>query len=166
MIVPRQLTPVPLADLPDALDVAHSTLRGFFLSADANRVAIAQLKLEHGVKDGALHGVWCFNFGNHDAPPADRADPSVPLFETVPENEVDPHGRGYQQVHVRRAYPDAATGLVGYWSTLVDGFSDAYYALSSGDPGAFAAALKAAHYYTADEGVYARDLRALMPAAG
>jgi hypothetical protein len=168
MFVPRVLTPVPIVGLPPALEEAHHGLRGFGLSPDSYRLAIAQLEVEHGT-DGAgdtrsLRAVWCFNFGNHDATATDRSDPSVTLFETVPEHEDGPSG-SYQAVHVRRAYPDAVSGLVGYWQTLLDGFPAAYDALVAAAPVALAHALKILRYYTGPEDAYARDLVALMRGA-
>jgi len=160
VIVPRVLTPVPLSTIPDALDVAHRGLWGYSLPDPAYQLAAAQLKLEHGVRDGALHGVFNFNFGNHDATRQDLSDPSVPIFETVPEHEGNAASTA-TQVHHRRAYPDLDSGLRGYWQALRDGFPDAYDALVDG-PEAFAAALKRERYFTADEWVYAKGLERLM----
>lgn len=161
MIVPRVQTPIPIAGLDDQLDAAHRDLRAFAISEDAYRLAVAQLKLEHGQGYGVLHGCFNFNLGNHDATAADRADPTVPIFETVPEHEGNTTSTT-TQVHWRRSYPDLESGLIGYWRALLDGFPDAYDALCTGDPDAFAAALKKLHYFTADESMYARDLRALL----
>ncbi len=166
MIVARVRTPIPLEGLEDLLDAAHRDVRAFSLPREAYQLAVAQLKLEHGTEAGALRGLYNRNFANHDATREDLADPSVPVFQTVPEREVDVHGRGYLQVHTRRAYEDAEAGLMGYWQTLLYGFPEAYEALYTGSPEAFAGALKAARYYTADEGAYARELRALLPTAG
>jgi hypothetical protein len=168
MMVPRVRTPVYVSELPAALEDAHHRLRGFGLSVDAYALAVAQLELEHGTEGGgfarALRGCFCFNFGNHDATAAERNDPAVTLFQTVAEHEDAPSGP-YTAVHTRRAYPDAASGLVGYWTALMDGFPGAYDAITTGDAVAFAHALKAARYYTGDEGAYARDLVALQRAA-
>lgn len=161
MLVPRVQTPVSLAGLPAALDAAHRDVRGFSLGDAAYCLAMAQLKLEHGTANGCLHGIFGNNFGNHDATALDRADPSVPLFATLPEHEGNVSSTA-TEVHMRRAYPDVESGLMGYWAALLDGFPDAYDALCTGDPAAFAAALKREHYFTADEAVYARDLRALL----
>jgi len=165
VIVPRALTPVPLAGLLALLSAAHRDLRGFDLDPDAYRLAVAQLELEHGVSGGSLRGVWCFNFGNHDATAADRNNAMVDTFETVPEHEVDAHGRGYLQVHTRRAYPDVESGLEGYWLALLDGFPASYDAMGIGDPDGLAAALKGERYFTADPLAYARALRGLLPPA-
>ena len=164
MLVPRVHTPVPLAGLDNLLDAAHRDVRGFGLSEDAYRLAIAQLKLEHGT-DGAgnLRGVYGYCLGNHDATHADRANPTIPIFSTVPEHEGNASSSD-TAVHLRRAYEDAEAGLMGYWAALLDGFPDGYDAICTGDPAVFAHALKVAHYYTADEASYARGLRALMPA--
>lgn len=165
MIVPRALTPVPLAGLADWVSDAHEAWRGWPVSDAAAELAVAQLKLEHGTQAGSLlRGVWCYNLGNHDATRADIEDPSVPLFRTLPEHEGDAAST-QTQVHMRRAYPDLQAGLVGYWEALFFEFFAAYDALTgTADPDAFAAALKSARYYTADAAVYARDLRELLAA--
>lgn len=181
MIVPRVLTPFACADLPAALDAGHHRARGFGLSADSYAIAGAQLELEHGRRvvsaaDVAGHppaapllgcevlwGCFGYNLGNHDATSADRADPAVPIFQTVPEGEVGPGGR-YTAQHWRVASPDLASGAERFWRGLLDGFSDAYDALVAGDVPGFVHALKEHGYFTASEAQYDRIEEALVGA--
>jgi hypothetical protein len=157
VIVPRLKTPVPFAALPTALDLGHHGAYGYSLSDDAYAIACAQLELEHGVVTIAgapyLRGVYDDNLGNHDATASERNDPSVPVFQTVPEHEEGPRGP-YTAEHVREAYPDAVEGATGYWRALRGGFPDAYQACVDGKPDAFVEALKAEKYFTGNEAAY------------
>lgn len=159
MIVPRLKTPVPFAALPAALDAGHREAFGYSLSDQAYAIAASQLELEHGTVtiagDLYLRGVFDDNLGNHDATRDERADPSTPVFQTVPEHEDGPKGP-YTAEHVRVAYPDAVEGAKGYWRALSDGFPDAYQACVDGDPAKFVEALKAEHYFTGPELSYER----------
>lgn len=158
MIVPRLRTPVAFDQLVDALDSGHHELRGWGLTPDSYAIAAAQLELEHGTFSisGALflRGVFDDNLGNHDATRAERADPSIPVFDTVPEREVGAGGQEYHAQHVRRSYEDAVEGAKGYWQALLDGFEPAYDAICAGDPIKFVEALKQAKYFTGDEASY------------
>lgn len=164
MTIERRLTPVPLAGLQEALDAAHRGLRGTSLGDDAYALVEAMLRLEHGVANGSLRGVWWYNLGNHDASPAELRDASIDIFATVPEREVGGGGREYQAVHHRVAYRCLDDGLRGYWRTLIDGYPEAYEELEARevDAGRFAAALKARHYYTASVESYGHALRAIV----
>jgi hypothetical protein len=157
MIVPRLKTPVPFSVLPAALDVGHREAFGDSRSDDAYAIAAAQLELEHGTItiSGALYlrGVFDDNLGNHDATKDERADPTIPVFETVPEHEDGPQG-SFEAEHVRQAYPDAVEGARGYWHALSIGFPDAYQACVDGDPAKFVEALKAERYFTGPELAY------------
>lgn len=165
MLVARFRTPIPLDELVDALDAAHHQLRGIQLSAISLAIAAAQLELEHGtgLVDGklCLRGVFDFNEGNRDASSSVRADPSVPIFETVLEREVGPAGE-YHQQHVREAYPDAVAGAVGYWQALLDTFGHAYDAIVAGDVSAFVHALKVRGYFTATEASYEHGVEPMV----
>lgn len=173
MIVPRVRTPIPCADLPAAMDDGHHRARGCGLSLDAYAIACAQAELEHGRRvvgaaDVTAHpdvtalrgveviwAVWGFNVGNHDAATADRADPTVRIFQTVPENEIGAVG-AYQAQHWRRASEDAGAGCEDFWRCLYLLFSDAYEALRAGDPEGFVHQLKIRGYFTATEASYDR----------
>jgi Putative peptidoglycan binding domain len=63
-----------------------------------------------------------------------------------------------------RAFDSLDLGAADYLNEVQHGFASAWPALLSGDPDAFAAALKAARYYTAPEAQYAAGLRGLMAA--
>ena len=159
ILVPRVITSVPLDTLPEYLDSAHHELKGFGLPTDAYAIAVAQLKLEHGIRSDDLGGVWCFNFGNIDATPEDKE--SVPCFVTVAEHEDSERGP-YTAKHIRRAYPDEIAGLVGYWEALTGRYVDAYLRLVNGDVDGFADRLRARGYYTAPERQYDLALRRLL----
>lgn len=161
-MIERRITPVPLVGLREGLDAAHRGLHGYSLSDEAYILADAHLRLEHGVRDGSLRGVFNHNLGNYDATDAQIRSPAFDVFQTRPEHEVDRHGRDYTAVHVRVSYHDLDAGLRGYWQTLAGGYPEAYDAVTLGDADGFAAALKRARYYTADEQVYARALRDLV----
>lgn len=160
MIVPRVRTPVPLLGLAERLDAAAHARLATCPGGDRIRVACAQLELEHGVRDGALSGVWDENFGNRDASAEDRADPSVAVFTTVPEREVGPQGE-YHALHVRRAFQSVEEGMQDWWWWMYTR-PELYEAMS--DPRDFAAALKSLRYYTAPESDYAAGLARLAAA--
>lgn len=171
MSVPRFLTPIPVADLPRVLDDGHGRARGISLPLDAIALGCAQLEVEHGRRvvsaaDVSAHpevapmlgmevlwAVWRWNLGNHDATAEERADAWLPIFQTVPENEVGPRG-AYKAQHYRRAYEDAGAGAEGYWRCLYLGFGDAYDRLYAGDVPGFVHALKVGRYFTASEAQY------------
>lgn len=167
MIVARQRTPYPLADLLGLLDATGHEVLVTCPGPDRLSVAWAQLVLEHGVtppESGAprmLRGLWGNNFGNRDASRAEIADASVDVFATVPEREVGSAG-DYLATHYRRAYPSAEAGMVAWWESMRDRWH-AIEAMVS--PGAFAAQLKREGYYTASEASYAAALRPLAAQA-
>lgn len=179
MIVPRRFTPIPCSAIPEALDDGHRRFRGCSISDDAYAIAGAQLELEHGRRIvsaadvvrvpearsllGAevLWGVWGTNLGNHDATADDRDDPTIPIFQTVPEGELGPTGT-YKAQHWRRAYEDIGAGCEGYWRCLYFGFGDAYEAMRSGDIDGFVHDLKLANYFTAREAQYDQIEEALV----
>ncbi len=158
MLVTRFRTPVPLDGLLDALDAGHNERFGYGLSPDSYCIAAAQLELEHGtfLVDGVLclRGVFDNNLGNHDETSAERADPSIQAFETVPEREVAAGGADYHAQHIREAYPDAVEGAKGYWDALFAQFEPAYDAIVAGDAPGFVKALKADDYFTGSEVTY------------
>jgi hypothetical protein len=162
MIVPRVLTPIPLSDVLDAIESGHFRAFGYGVLPDARVLAAAHLSLEHGELSGALHGVWCFNLGNHDATAAQRDDPTVAVFSTILETERRPDGSAYSAGHTRCAYDDAEQGAEGYWRCLFDGFPEAYAAIFAGDSDAFSVALKRRGYYTSALATYERGVDSLV----
>ena len=167
MIVARQRTPYPLADLLGLLDATGHEVLVTCPGPDRLSVAWAQLVLEHGVSPpeaGAprmLRGLWGNNFGNRDASRAELADAAIPVFATVPEREVGATG-DYLATHYRRAYPSPEAGAVAWWESMRDRWQ-AIDAMCS--PEAFAAQLKREGYYTASEASYAAALRPLAAQA-
>lgn len=61
-----------------------------------------------------------------------------------------------------RAYDSLDAGAADYFELLRKRFASAWPAVEAGDPAQFAKLLKAARYYTADEGHYTRGLVALF----
>jgi hypothetical protein len=170
MIVPRVRTPLPLASLPAQLQDAGRLALGADPGLWRCRCAWAQLVLEHGRESAGgvvmLGGIFGWNFGNHDVTDAERADPSVPVFSTVPEHEGDAASSA-TQVHVRRAYASPLDGLAAFWQLFITGrFAGAWEAMGDPDgPERFAVALASLRYYTADEAAYAGALRRLWDEA-
>jgi hypothetical protein len=159
VIVPRIRTPFPLADLLDELDAAGHEVLVTCPGPDRIATAWAQLVLEHGrtapqaATVPSLRGLYCYNFGNRDAPHEAATDPAVPCFATVPECEGT--ACGWRATHLRYAYPDANAGLVAWWRSMVERWQAVE---EMAEPAAFAARLKQAGYYTGSEAEYAASL--------
>jgi hypothetical protein len=148
-------TPLALDALHPAIVAGHHDAIGLEPTWPAVRLVFAQCCLEHGVDGDQLHGLWNFNLGNHDATDADFGGP---VFATGPEREVI-RGQTVQRTHTRPSYASAEAGAAGLLARLREGFSDAFYSLSDGNEGTYAACLKAGKYYTSSALDYAAGLR-------
>lgn len=148
--VPRQHTPVAIADLPDLLSDGYGATTGHDPEPGHIRLALAQLELEHGVEAGALRAVYNWNLGNQDAGEGWTGD----TFCTVPECEgvsCSSHA-----VHQRRAYASPEEGAAGYWQVMTERYPKALEAMARDDAAGFVRELKLAGYFTGDEGAYLR----------
>jgi hypothetical protein len=169
MIVATTRTPIDLADLPGIVCAGYVAVFDGTAPSDAcRRIAIAQLVLEHGRRDGnpagPLWGVYCWNLGNQDAIAADLApspdDSPTTLFRTVPECEGTACQRHAQ--HIRRAFASAPEGAAGYWRRLSNGFPEAAAAAQAGDVAAFVAGLRQRRYFTGAPAAYLGTMSALV----
>ncbi len=151
-LVPDQLTPASRSDVYAAMRLAAPELsRGSCL------LLVAQWAFETG-NGRAMH---CNNIGNIKYTPGCGHDyTQFRCNEIIGGQEVwfDPPNPATSF----RAYGSLTEGVADYVALLKKHFSGAWAAAQPGDVGAFAKALKAAHYYTADEAVYEHGLRAIV----
>ncbi len=166
MIVVATRTPIELNELLVDLDAAGHQVLATCPGVDRLAVAWGQLVLEHGVDAPqvgvarSLRAIYCYNFGNRDAPSACATDPAIAVYVTVPECEGEQCA--WRATHLRYAYEDAYAGAVAWWRSMVERW-DAVSVMAS--PEAFAAQLKSKGYYTGSEAAYARAVAALADEA-
>lgn len=168
MLVPRLLTPIPVALVLPALDAAYHTVFARQASVDTLALAAAQLTEEHGESwvNGilCLRAVWNNELGNADVAPSAATDPNVLAFSTVPEREVAANGLEYKQIHLRAAYASIDDGAIGYWRWWQSPkWAASLDALEAGVAEPFVDAIKAAGYFTGSKASYVRALVNLQP---
>jgi len=147
-LVPDVITPITPVTLYKALQAADPTL-----SRASLLVLLAQIDEETGWR--SCH---CFNLGNIKHVPGDGHN-----FCAFPHNEIingvevwpDPLSDPF------RAYASMAEGAADYLAILKRTFHLAWPAVIAGDPAQFCHLLRTQHYYTADEGLYTRNVVAL-----
>lgn len=131
------------------------------LSREAVGVLWAQYALETG------RGAACFGFNLANVKVTrSQAEAGVPFFMLPNTWEIE-HGRRvvYQPPHEQtwfRWFPSLAEAMRHHLSFLAARYGEAWAALRSGDPTAFASALKRRGYYTGSEATYAASLRHLL----
>lgn len=156
------------AELPDLLTVASvpqiaaalahaSTALGLGLDRRDVCLLLAQVAFETGLGK-AMHR-W--NLGNAKHVDGDGRDwCSFACTEIIGGREVwfFPPATACRF----RAFRSLDEGAVDYLAMMRRSFRSAWPALLSGDPVAFVSALKAAHYFTADVGLYTRGVTSLF----
>lgn len=155
--LPNVLTPAPLADVATALSDAWQALLGETPSQESLLVLLSQWTLE----TGGGHACHAWNLGNAKSVPGDgRSWTFFRCSEILAGKEVffDPP---HPQCRFR-AFESLADGAADYLELLHRRFAVAWPAVVAGDAAAFGHALKAAHYYTADEHAYTALLVRLM----
>lgn len=95
-----------------------------------------------------VRGIWGNNVGNIDG----TAEGAIGLFETVPEREIIA-GHEQHQHHVRAAFATLTDGATAYWKRLARRWPRALAVLAEGSV-PFVHELKAARYFTGNEGEY------------
>lgn len=143
-------------DYAAALRAADPTL-----SREAAGVLWAQYALETGRGDSCFG----FNLGNVKVTRL-QAEAGVPFFMLPNTWEIE-HGRRvvYQPPHEQtwfRAFDSLADAMTHHLGFLARRYGTAWQYARSGDPTAFALALKRGGYYTGSEVVYAGSLRHLQ----
>jgi hypothetical protein len=149
-------TPTTRAELAAALERAWPSVVGGEPPPGAVRLLVAQSDIE---TDG-WRANWNWNFGNVKRVKGERWTMLRGVWEILGGKKVvfqPPH----PQTHFR-AFPDIDAGARAFLEVLHRRFASAWPAVLSGDPDAFAHALKKARYYTAAEADYARALRARL----
>jgi len=151
-LVPNTLTPATRADVYSAMRLAAPEL-----SRASALLLVSQWCFETG---GGTY-MHCHNVANIKHVPGDGHDYcQFRCNEIIGGKEVwfDPPNPATSF----RAYGSLTDGVADYVALLKRRFAGAWAAVQSGDVGAFAKALKAERYYTADEAVYERGLRAIV----
>lgn len=151
--VPDVLTPITPAILYAALRRAWPTVIGGLPQRCSLLVLLAQVAEETG-----WHACHCWNLGNVKHVPGDGHD-----FCEFRASEIV-GGHEIFSTMAFRAFASLDLGAVDYLGLLHRHFAGAWQPVLDGDPAAFVRALKAAHYFTADEGLYTRNVVALFTA--
>lgn len=152
--IPDKLTEVTPAEFYAALrELTHGT------TEPLGRTSLLVLAAQFAFETGGGKACHCFNLGNVKCPPSDTVH-DYTLFrcsEIIGGKEIffDPPNPACRF----RAFQTLEQGAADYYAEMRHQFASAWSAVVAGDPDAFAAKLKAAHYYTADEAVYAAGLR-------
>lgn len=153
--VPRVRTVLSLEERRIALRAGHLSALRAELSPAAERMALAQLQLEHGERS-----LWTNNFGNVMA----GRDFHGPWFAM---DALERHAYGWQLHHSSwRAYALPEEGAAGYWGLLEEHFPAALAAFEGDDVERVVHELKDGHYMTAHEGDYAAAMRSIWGGLG
>jgi len=174
--LPRILTPATALDMRVALLAGYMATFPERMSTSANavRVALAQLCVEHGLlpwvatrtvppwlapATGAEVYAWLWNnnVGNRQVIDADRDAAGMPTVPCFWMNPIEGSGAGAAKRRSRHyAYPNLAEGAAAYWRFLGEHCASALAAFERGDPLDAAHQLKVgAWHFTGDEAVYA-----------
>ena len=135
----------------------YAALRG---ASGLTRAQVLVLLAQSAFETGRWGSMWCWNFGNAKHVPGDGRDYyQIRCNEIINGREVwfeppDP-------ATSFRAFPTIDAGCADYLALLEHRFAAAWPAVLAGDPAAFSHELKLAHYYTADEALYTRNLVSL-----
>ena len=149
--VPPRNTVLTRAEIRRALDSAHQSLRGEPMAEKLLDVLTAQVCHETG------HGasMYNFNFGGIKGTSPEGTTAKLRTREVLGGREVSIKD-GF------RAYTSAVSGATDYILLLERRFPNAIEAARGGDVDGFVHSLKAGHYFTADEGLYAKAVRGIV----
>jgi hypothetical protein len=147
--VEARRTPASMNEIRSALSQAVRDVTGYAPSSQTLDVLSAQVSLE----TAGGRSMYNFNFGGIKG-----AGPSGLTAECNTHELLGGHDVTLKQGF--RAYSSLADGAHDYIAVLRGRFPQAFGLAVAGNVDGFAHALKQAHYYTADEGEYAKGLRA------
>lgn len=155
-IRPIVRTRFSIDDYGDALRTADPTL---------SREGAGVLWAQYALETGRGSACWNFNIANTKVTRA-MAEAGVPFFMLPNTWEIE-HGRRvvYQPPHEQtwfRAFDSLAEAMAHHLAFLARRYGEAWAHARSGNPTAFAIALKKRGYYTGSESVYAGSLRHLQ----
>lgn len=130
-----------------------------------SREAVGVLWAQYALETGRGSACWNHNIGNVKVTRR-QAEAGVPFFMLPGTWEIE-HGRRvvYQPPHEQtwfRWFASLSEAMRHHLSFLAARYGEAWEALRSGDPTAFASALKKRGYYTGSETTYAASLRHLL----
>lgn len=155
-LVPDEFTILDAPSVYAALRAAAPTAIGASLSRASALLLCAQIQEETGWR--ACH---CWNLGNVKHVPGDGHDYcQFRCSEIVGGKEVffdPPH-----PATSFRAYPSLAAACVDYLALLRKRFAGAWPSVLAGDPHGFVRALATAHYFTASEELYEKNVTAIL----
>lgn len=146
-------TKVPATEMVAAMERAWTARFGSAPKRESIHVLVAQWALETGWGK-AMHA---YNVGNIKSVEGDGHDYTYFACDEYIQGKhvwFYPDAPGCRF----RAYETLDLGVVDYLDTLYQRYRSTWEAVLAGDPAAFAHQLKAARYYTGDEGQYARSL--------
>ena len=149
--VAAQRTPASMNEIRGALAQAVRDVTGSTPSAQTLDVLSAQVSLE----TAGGRSMYNFNFAGIKGAGPTGLTAEYNTHEVVGGHEITMK-QGF------RAYSSLSEGAHDYISVLRGRFPQAFGLAVAGNVDGFAHALKQAHYYTADEGQYAKGLRAAV----
>jgi len=157
-LVPDQLTPLDAKTVALAFRGAYETVCGKTPSNACLALLVAQSALETG-RWKAIH---CFNFGNVKASPDYYGYYCQFRCNEVIGGKVQWFDPPHPQCNFR-AFPSVEVGALDHVRFLAtrQRYAKAWEVAQTGMPLAFVEALKAAGYFTADAGPYARAVSSL-----
>lgn len=157
----RPLEPVPAKKTPVTPAEMYAALRSAWVAkfgAEPSRASLLVLLAQSGIETADWRSMWNYNVGNVKRGKGQPWTMLPHVWEIIRGERVvfePPH----PQTHFR-AFPDLEAGAAAYLDTMAGRFAKSWEAVVSGDPEAFARALKAQHYYTAPVDAYAKALAA------
>lgn len=157
-LVPDQLTPMTAIDVAKAFKSAFATVCG----TDPSRDCLALLVAQSALETGRWKSIHCWNFGNVKASPTYAGKYCQFRCNEVIAGKVQWFDPPHPQTNFR-AFDSAESGAIDHLRFLASRsrYAKAWQAALAGQPLTFVEALKAAGYFTADAGPYARAVTSL-----
>ncbi len=147
--LPDVLTHVGPEELATALVIAWRALFGVAPARKSILVLLAQSALE----TGRWKSCHAWNLGNFKSRPGDGRSWTFYRCNEILNGKIEWFNPPHPQCRFR-AFQSLQEGAVDYLGSMRRNFASAWPAVLSGDPRAFVCSLKAANYFTADEGPY------------
>lgn len=157
-LVPDRLTPMTAIDVAKAFKSAFATVCG----VDPSRECLALLVAQSALETGRWKSIHCFNFGNVKASSTYTGKYCQFRCNEVINGKVEWFDPPHPQTNFR-AFDSAETGAIDHISFLANRprYAKAWQAALTGMPLTFVETLRAAGYFTADAGPYARAVTSL-----
>lgn len=157
-LVPDELTPLDAKNVARAFRSAYETVCGVSPTKECLALLVAQSALE----TGRWKSIHCFNFGNVKASPDYYGFYCQFRCNEVINGKVQWFDPPHPQCNFR-AFQSAESGALDHIRFLATRkrYAYAWQVAQAGTPLAFVEALKAAGYFTADAGPYARAVVSL-----